>query len=227
MSNINDEQKIDNLKDMLTFAMTQFIKGLWLGCPGIIETYNPNTKRAQVRPALRMVMTDNSENQHPIINNVPVMFPSGGGFTFIIPLKKGDPVWLDFSQRGMTEFKLSYEEATPDKTGLFSIKDCVIRAGFGAGEITPATVNGASLQTEDGANNIYVEDGKINIETSGTVHVTAQSAIINADTTTFNSNVNINGDLATSGTHTLDGVVVNGHDHSGVVTGGDNTDPMQ
>ena len=157
MSNINHEETNHSLTTLFRNVLFRWSKSALHTCrPGIIESYDPETKRARVRAGLRMVLTgaepgEDGEAMEPAVSiNVPVLFPFGGGHTMTFPLAQGDPVMLFFSERGLTEFKTTYALATPDKTHFFSEADAVAFAGFGALQITPASSVGATLQTEDG-----------------------------------------------------------------------------
>lgn len=197
MSNRNNETDYSNLTDVLSFAMEQFLKlRLHTMVPGIVQSYNQQTKRAVVRPALRRVRTDGGTFDLPAIVNVPIVFPSGGGFTLVFPLQNGDALPLVFSQRGLSRFKDVYEVTDPD-TALFDLKDAVGLAGFGALTISPATTNGTSLQSEDGSNHIFVENGKIQVTSTASVIVNCQNATVNATNGTDH-----NGDLRVDGTIT-------------------------
>lgn len=247
MTNLAVEKQYDNARDMIMFAMTQFMKGLWTACPGIVDSYNGSSKRAVIRPALDLVRTDGARIAHPLINDVPVLHPSGGGFTMLVPLVQGDAVMLLFSQRGMAQFKLSYAQSEPDAEGFLSLKDAVAIAGFGALSIIPATTNGATMQSEDGANYIYVKNGEVKVKTPGNVTVEAGGDVtvdagnvtveasgnvaVNAgggctitatNGSTFQGNLQINGDLDMTGDLNLGSLNVNNHVHveTGTITNG-------
>lgn len=67
----------------------------------------------------------------------------------------------------------------------------------------------------------FKEDGTVKHKASTAVEIEAPIVNIISPTVNFTENVNI------AGTLTLDGVVVNEHDHGNVTNGGGVTDPMQ
>jgi len=182
VTNLNPETDYSDPTNCFKFFFEQMIKGLFVCVPGIIETYDPLTKRAKVHPAINLKKTDGTTVQQSSIANVPVVWPGGGGFSLLSPLPSGTPVKISFSQRGITQFKETFDEVDPDGN-LFAKEDCFIEAGFGALSITPATEDGIVLQSEDGVNYLYVEDGLIKIQTSGDVEIqgNADSAIAYTD----------------------------------------------
>ena len=169
---IDREKNWDSLTTLLQHVLFQWAKDcLHTAMPGIIETYDPATRRARVRPALRIVLTEDAGGEEldraPAVN-VPVIFPASAGYTMLFPLAEGDPVMLLFSERGLTEFKLTFETATPDRTRFFSESDGVALTGFGALAATPASLTGALLQTTDGNRSVRVEEDRVELYVGST-----------------------------------------------------------
>ena len=76
--------------------------------PGIVQEYTASTKRAKVQIAMRLLMTDGETMPRPVILNVPVVHPSGGGWIIHLPLQADDAVLLVFSERGIQAFKETF-----------------------------------------------------------------------------------------------------------------------
>jgi phage baseplate assembly protein gpV len=62
-------------------------------------------------------------------------------------------------------------------------------------------------------------DGSLNIKSPTSVNVECKTAVVNAETTTWNGDVTLNGNLTQEGIYTLDGVNMNTHVHGGVQPG--------
>lgn len=194
MSNLDNEKQYSNLTDMLQFSFDQMLKDIYVSIPGIIETYNKSTKRCRVIPAINIALTDGSFLDPAPIENVPVIWPGGGGFTILSPLPAGTPVEIKFSQRGISKFKEVFSQVDPDLR-MFDKTDAHVVPGYGALSISPATGSGISMQAEDGGNYIYVESGTIKIHASSEV-------IIEAPINTINGPTTIDGTLEVTGTIT-------------------------
>lgn len=243
MSNFNEESRFENLTEALSFIFEQQMKGIYTCLPGVVVSYNAATKRAKITPAIKRLLTTGEALDLPDVVDVPICFPTGGGFSLLFPVKAGDACLLMFSQRGIENFKLTYAAEKPDE-GLFALNDAIAIMGFGPLSLTPASATGASLQSDDGANFVTVESGKVTIETTGEVIVNCASAEINANTL-INGNLQVDGLIGSNGYQTLTGsgaAQINGgldiiggtvnhdsvnigknHTHSGVVVGGGNT----
>lgn len=77
--------------------------GLRVAMPGIIQSFDPDTVTCIVQPAIygQKVGDDGKvvSEAIPIIPDVPVVFPRGGGCTLTFPVKQGDECLLVFSDR--------------------------------------------------------------------------------------------------------------------------------
>ena len=204
MSNANPELDYGNLSEVLRFTFEQMLKGVYTALPGIVESYNPSTKRARVTVALDVLRTDGTLQDSPTVANCPVLHPSGGGFVVHMPINAGDAVLMIFTQRGISKFKQTFSKTAPCKEALLSVKDAVVIPGFGGLSISPATTAGASMQTEDGSNHVYVEDNHVRVTSTGTVQVdSGGDTIINpSDTVLINGNLCVDGNVGWSGNAT-------------------------
>ena len=163
MSNRNPEDDHSSLPTVLRFALEQWTKGLHTAFPGMVLGFDPSTKRARIQPAIRILMTDGSEALRAPLADVPIIWPSAGGLALTFPIPQGASVMVLCSERGLTDFKRRFAEASPDPESVLDLKDAVAFAGFGALSITKAGV-GATLQTEDGRAYIEVDHGMIRVK---------------------------------------------------------------
>jgi len=175
MSNRNERRAQDSLLEAIRFAFDRFKVGLWTAGPGKIVSYDPKKKRATVIPAFRRKFTDGTTEALPMLHNVPVLHPSGGGFTLLFPLPKGEPVLLIFCMRGIDRFKETYEIEDPSG-GIMELKDAVAIAGFGELEILPENTEGAILQTNDAKQALSIHPDKVRIISDKLVRVETKDA---------------------------------------------------
>ena len=133
--------------------------------PGIIETYNASTRRAQVLLAIEALMEDGKCHARAPLLDVPVLFPSGSGGTILIELRKGDNVWVMFAERGIQDWKKTLKLAQPSPRHVFSPSDAVALAGFGpASSVTPASNSGISIQSNNADLSITVDGNSITLD---------------------------------------------------------------
>ena len=103
MSNRDVERTYQNLADVLEFCFQREIRNVHTTMPGKIVSYENGL--AAIEPGLRVLMTDGSVRDRPVLSNVPVLHPAGGGYRVHVPLRAGDPVILLFAMRGIEEWK--------------------------------------------------------------------------------------------------------------------------
>lgn len=171
MSNQQKEVVYDRASLAIPFAIEQWMKGVWTAMPGIVDTYEPTTRRARVSPAIAAEFTDGSVQERGLLVNVPVVSPSCNGYLITYALKKDDPVLLVFSMRGLATFKKEYAAGASPGGGMFAASDAMAIPGFGPA-VTPNTefrtpddvegmgvdgmTTGISIQSENGKSHISI-----------------------------------------------------------------------
>ena len=78
---------------------------IWSAMPGIIQSVDLTAMTCEVQLAIQGVSMDSTGAENwqnlPIIPDVPIVFPSGGGFTISFPLSEGDEVLVVFASRAI------------------------------------------------------------------------------------------------------------------------------
>ena len=242
MSNRITDSNYDQLYQSLEFFFRQRIKDVHTACPALVVEYDGLTKRAVVQPALDLLTTDGQDVARAVLADVPVVHPSGGGYLVHLPLQAGDAVMVVFSERGISQFKQTFQQQGADRGVVMSESDGIAIPGFGALSVTPAG-EGVTMQTEDAA--VYVEvhtdrvkvvkgqqdveitDAGLTGSITGTVDVTSSGNMtLMAPTVNVNGNMIVSGSitgrsgLAVSGSFTNNSTNVgSSHTHGGVDSG--------
>jgi hypothetical protein len=86
--------------DVIRAAIESHAREFHVALPGRIDRYDATKQRADVKLELQRYVSD-GEGGHvpeslPVLPNVPVAFPRGGGYFVSFPLAKGDPVLVVF-----------------------------------------------------------------------------------------------------------------------------------
>ena len=95
----------DSLRQIIDYALDNANTAI----PGYIESYDSASQTASVKvPYLDYYEIDGQETQQqqgwPVLPDVPVIFPRGGGWSITWPLAKGDNVLLVFAQRSIDDW---------------------------------------------------------------------------------------------------------------------------
>ena len=150
-----------------TYDIAALQAEIWTALPGIVESYDPARQTAVVRLAVQGEITDeggySSYMTLPLLPNVPVEFPAGGGFTLTFPVKKGDECVVEFQARDISGWKQSGGMRPPLSGRMHDLTDAVCRVGVRsrARLLAPAPDAAAvELRSDDGLAKISMSPDK-------------------------------------------------------------------
>ncbi len=185
---------------------------VWTSIPGIVEAVDLERQTVTVQPATKARMTQADGSVHtvplPLLPDVPIIFPSGGGFALTFPIKPGDECLVVFADRCIDAWWQSGDVQEQADQRMHDLSDGI--AIFGP-RSQPRKLSGVSTD----AVQLRSEDGTAIVELSAAgITLTHPAAVtINAPTTTINGAVSIP-DGATIG-----GVPFGSHKHTNVQPG--------
>ncbi|EPG8229692.1 Gp138 family membrane-puncturing spike protein [Klebsiella pneumoniae] len=216
--------------------------------PGIIQSFDPDAVTAVVQPAIKGVEQDESgadvSVNIPLLVDVPVVFPRGGGCTLTFPVKAGDECLVIFADRCIDFWWQSGGVQEPVDERMHDLSDafCIVGPQSQAKKIGGISTTAAQLRTDDGSAFIEVAAGHdVTVKTSGKLTASADGGTeITSPEIILNGNVTINGNLSqgmgeSGGSATMHGpvtvtndVTAGGkslmtHTHGGVEHGNDST----
>lgn len=109
-----------NLAQLLVSAMETRLDALHTAIPCKVEAYDASTQTASVKPQIKNpIKTEKGEvvyEEFPVLPNLPVAFPRGGGFNLQFPIAKGDFGMVIFSERSIDEWRQSGDLTEPSNT---------------------------------------------------------------------------------------------------------------
>jgi hypothetical protein len=143
--------------------------------------------------------------------DVPVQFPSGGGYTLTFPLTAGDEGIVVFSCRCIDKWWASGGVQPQAEMRMHDVADGMFVPGLRSQPrvISGVSTNSAQLRSDDGAMRIELAAGHVlNIVAPGGVNVTG--------------NLSVSGSVI-AGVGGADQVTLQSHKHAGVTTGGGST----
>lgn len=215
---------MNELANLLRIASGQATRNVNTCLPGTILSYDAGRQMATVQPMFKLRQPDGSEEDMPILNAVPVIWPRSGGASMTFPVKRGDGCLVMFSQRSIDEYKSDGKLTTPLDPRAHDLSDAVAIMGFvsfGAGGGSDDAV-----EIKFGDTTITVKEDGVEIE-GGNITIKGPTKI--------EGNLELEGDFTVTGGS---GGVVNinspglfhnsrnigdSHTHGGVQTGGGST----
>lgn len=139
--------------------------------PGIIIEFDPAARTATVQPAIQRVFVAHDGEQKPMnlppCVDVPVYFPSGGGFELTFPVAKGDHCLLIFSERCIDNWFSSGSVEPPDDYRQHDLSDAFAFVGFSPlGNKGSVWMGGVELKS----NGDYLRMSPSKLETTCVIH---------------------------------------------------------
>lgn len=157
---------------------------LRVSLPGIIESFDPIACTCTVQPALKGQTADELGNMKsaplPLLVDVPVVFPRGGGCTITFPLKAGDECLVVFSDRCIDFWWQSggVQETVDPRQHDLSDAFAIVGPQSQANVISNISTTTLQMRTDDGAAYIELDPNShaINLVAPGGVNVTTPLA---------------------------------------------------
>lgn len=201
--------------------------GLRVSLPGTIKSFDPESVTCEVelstfglsatakRGSTSVDRIKSEDGYYPVIQDIPVVFPRGGGCTLTFPVKAGDECLVIFSDRCIDFWWQNGETQNTSRARSHSFSDAFVIPGpqSQAKKISNISTSAAQLRADDGAAFVEVAAG-------GAVTITSPQI-------TLNGPVQVNGAITSTGDQTANGISQINHTHGGVESGGSNTGKPQ
>lgn len=211
---------IANLADNIKQGVNNRIKELHTSMPGIVQSFDAAKQTASVQPAIRRVFitrdgTDEilAASDLPILINVPVQFPRGGGFSLTFPVKKGDECLLVFAERSLDTWHKFGGVRDPGARRFHSLSDATAFVGISSlpNKVPSYDPVNTQLKKDDGTAVLSINaDSTINLTADSNINATSSADIV-ANCVNLNAtasgNINascVNLAATASGTATVD-----------------------
>ncbi|HEN3243043.1 TPA: Gp138 family membrane-puncturing spike protein, partial [Yersinia enterocolitica] len=130
---------------------------LRVAMPGIIQSFDADTVTCTVLPAIKGndsgVSGDRESADLPLLVDVPVIFPRGGGCTLTFPIKAGDECLLIFSDRCIDFWWQNGGVQEPVDSRQHDLSDAfaIIGPQSQAKKISGISTSAAQFRSDDGS----------------------------------------------------------------------------
>lgn len=183
-------------------ALTNRLKDVHTAMPGIIVAFNGADQIAQVQPAIRRIFSTGDQDVEiltpadlPVLINVPVIFPQGGGFSLTFPVGVGDECLILFAERSIDNWHESGGVQNPQAWRMHNLSDAICFVGMNSKpkKISNFDPTNVQLRDESGVTNFTIRpDQKIEINVP-------VELIVNAPLTTWTGDIDLTGDITQTG----------------------------
>lgn len=187
-------------------AITGATQGLWTAIPGIVHTVDLVKQTIVAQPAIQGVVTDANGTESmvnlPLLGDVPIVWPRGGGYALTFPIRSGDECLIVFSSRCIDGWWMDGGIQPPEDERYHDLSDgfALFAPTSQPKKLSSVSSESVQLRKDDGSSFISIDkDGKITLS---------------AANIEIKGNVDINGTVTqTGGNLVSNGITLNTHTH--------------
>ncbi|AOZ06694.1 Gp138 family membrane-puncturing spike protein [Cupriavidus malaysiensis] len=154
---MDSRERWDDPEEALRVALDGLQTGIWTAMPGIIQSFSDGAVTATVQLAIKgIVHAPDGTAQFvnlPLLVDVPVHFPRGGGCTLTFPVANGDECLVVFAARCIDAWWQSGGVQPPIEPRVHDLSDGFAFVGFfsQATKISGISTVSTQLRSNDGA----------------------------------------------------------------------------
>jgi hypothetical protein len=204
---MDPRERFDDPEDAQRTAIAGALAGVWTALVAVVTKVDLDAVTVEVQPVIK-AFVDQPDGSTvavslPLLVDVPIVYPRGGGATLTFPITPGDECLVVFSARSIDTWWQSGGVQIPNEARRHDLSDGL--AIFGpfsqATKISGISPNTVQLRSNDGA--VFYE---LNPAT-GAATITAPGGL------TINANITHSGNQTTSGDVTASGISLVNHTH--------------
>lgn len=199
-----NQERTEDPAESLRLALFGWQSEIWTTLPAILDSFDKDKMTCVVQPTIKGKWRDKTgaitDVQLPQCLDVPVQFPSGGGYTLTFPLKQGDEGIVLFSSRCIDAWWQSGGVQNQAEVRMHSLSDGMFIPKIWSqpkvlSDIDPDNVQ---LRADDGSSLIEISESQIRMK-----HPT--KVLVDSPTVEFTGDVSIDGKLTSGDTTSLGG----------------------
>jgi hypothetical protein len=208
-------QLINDTETVIRYALDGKQATIWTAMPAIVQSVDFSRMTCVVQPAIQGAITgpDGKTVTYvnlPLLADVPICFPSAGGFTLTLPLKSGDEVLVIIASRCIDAWWQNGGIGIPIESRMHDLSDGFAIPGPKSlpNAISAISSTNAQLRTDSGA--VFLEITSSGVNITGNLKVTG----------TIEATSTVTGSDVIAGTHAL-----KSHNHTVPIVGPAGTTP--
>lgn len=170
------------MRDRVTFAaglssiFRELLGGVNTAFPGVVQAFD-GSGAADVQPAILVERPGEQPKPGPMLLNVPVLFPGGGGFRLAFPLREGDEVLVICSQRSLDRWKATGGVVEAGDRRQFALSDAVAIPGLIAPGVSEPVGDAAILEGPAASVTMALDGGLELLNGGGQITMSAAGVI--------------------------------------------------
>ncbi len=189
--------KNTSLSDVLTDLKSKLSNEFNVSIPALIEKYDFKTQKANVR--INIKPYQNIDIDYPVLPNIPVVFPSSGGASLTMPVKKGDGCLLVFCNLDIKNWLLGGDNIKASTARKHHLSDAVAIIGLNQFSKQSNAENNDDLLISYSGSKIRLKNGGIiDIHNAKELNIQTENVVINCKNATISASDNASIECATA-----------------------------
>lgn len=192
-------ERIEDAETALLGAFEGLQASLWTALPAVIVKVDLEKMTVEAKPSIQVRVRNPDQTYRwleiPVTVDVPLVFPSGGGFTLTFPVAIGDECLLVFASRCIDSWWQQGGCPVPAEIRMHDLSDGFAILGPRSQPRVLPSINTTDvvLRNDSGTSKVSIKaGGDVDVTTSANVTITAAQV-------TITGNVVITGTLAAGG----------------------------
>lgn len=224
---MDTRQRGDDFEEALRSALEAHQAKLWTALPGKVIGYDAAKQRVQVQVSIKSFVKQEDGSQKavdlPVLQDVPVQFPGGGGQSMTFPIKTGDETLVVFSSRSPDSWQQSGGDQVPVDASMHSLSGGFAMMGFrnDTRALEGVSESETQIRSDDGNTKIGLSGaGGVSLSTDKSVSISAAQGVTMSGGA---GNINFTGTLIVTGEIILNNIHLSTHKHKDVQPGSGNS----
>lgn len=202
---------MQELTELLKEQIEYYMTNVHISFPGVVVSYDPKTRRADIQPSLKRKLPDGQFMDFPVLPDVPIQFAGTKNCTIHFPLEKDDEVAVFVMERSTDNWRdiggKGVEDADPRR---FNLMDCFAIPGLQPKEFVKTPEDGLSIIYKDFKTNVVddkatMEFKSVKAETDGSEVKTSWSKKSITGDVDLKGKLNVEGDTKIKGNTEITG----------------------
>lgn len=153
-------QLLNDTETAFRYALDGRQATLWTAMPGIVKSVDFDAMTLEVQPAIQGVVTNADSSTKlvnlPLLLDVPICFPSAGGFSLTFPIAEGDEVLVIIASRCIDAWWQNGGVGVPIENRMHDLSDGFAIPGPKSQPNVISGISSGSVQLRDDAGTFYL-----------------------------------------------------------------------
>lgn len=138
-------QRSPGLAAAFLAALREDRVGLRTAMPASVVSFDASSQTVSVQPGFKRLHATRGEVSYPVLPNVRVQLPAGGGFGLSLPLAVGNTGVLIFCERTLDRWNVVGAESDPEDDELHGLNGAIFVPGIHPDDAVPANVDATDM----------------------------------------------------------------------------------